>query len=947
MVADKKTEYKPGETAEILIASPFPGTVQALVTVERANILKQEVIAITGSATYQLPITDVYAPNIYITVQIMRGSGQEGATFTELRTGVLGLDVQVQKRLKITLTPSKAQAAPGDVVTFDVLITDLEGRPVAAEVGLSLSDVATLSVGAANSLPIFDQYWGKRGLGVATSFSGTRLLDSLKPDSIAMAGDMRRQAFADGAPGGGAIAGVPPSSTPGQESAADSAGEKSSGAAANITPRSDFVDTPLWKADLITNSDGKASIDVTLPDNLTTWRLDGRAISAETAVGDATLEIISNLPLLVRPATPRFFVVGDEAELAVVVNNNSGQDLVVDVSLQATGITLRAEPTQTITIKNNDRARVIWLATVQDVPAVDVTFAAVSGEFADASKPAVGVGDGKLLPVYQYQAPDFVGTAGALRQSGNRTEGILLPEEALAPEGELTIGISPSLAAVTLDGLEYLESYPYYCIEQTVSRFLPNVITYRALQQVGLDTPELRANLERVLKVALDKLKAEQKPDGGWGWFYTDGSDPLTTSYALWGLIEARDADLPVDADMINRATAFVQGTLVNAALETQDYILNRQAFVLYVLGRAGSSNVGKLEELYTWRAKMNIDAKAMLAMAYDYARNALGFQDKIDTLLSDIQSAAILSATGAHWEENTRDWWNWGSDTRTTAIVLQAMVRLNPQNELLPNVVRWLMVARRGDAWSTTQETAWSVMALTAWMVSTGELKANYPFTVSLNDAVIGEGTANADTLKETKTLKVNVQDMLRGQLNKLSFTHGEGEGALYYTAHLRVNQPVEAIKATNRGLSFKRTYFIGEDAVTSAKVGDVITVVLEITLNSDLYYVVINDPIPAGTEGIDRNLQTTAQIGQRPELTLDDLRWRGWGWWWFSDTQIRTEKVVLSAQYLPGGTYRFVYQIQATTPGVYRVIPPNGNTFYFPEIFGRGDGSLFTVTE
>jgi uncharacterized protein YfaS (alpha-2-macroglobulin family) len=125
------------------------------------------------------------------------------------------------------------------------------------------------------------------------------------------------------------------------------------------------------------------------------------------------------------------------------------------------------------------------------------------------------------------------------------------------------------------------------------------------------------------------------------------------------------------------------------------------------------------------------------------------------------------------------------------------------------------------------------------------------------------------------------------------------------------------------------------------------VITVSLEITTSRDLYYVVINDPIPAGTEALDRSLQTTANIGQQPELIREgDDWWRwGWGWWYFSDTQLKTEKAVLSASYLPRGTYRYVYEVQATTPGTFRVIPPHGNEFYFPEVFGRGAGSLFIV--
>ncbi len=147
------------------------------------------------------------------------------------------------------------------------------------------------------------------------------------------------------------------------------------------------------------------------------------------------------------------------------------------------------------------------------------------------------------------------------------------------------------------------------------------------------------------------------------------------------------------------------------------------------------------------------------------------------------------------------------------------------------------------------------------------------------------------------------------------------------------------------NRGLGFNRVYLLNGKPVTSARVGDVLTVALDITVPHNLYYAVINDPIPAGTEAVNTQLKTTSQIGQQPELQNIDPEY-GWGWWWFSSTELRTNQAVLTARYLPAGTYRYTYQIIATQPGTYRVIPPNGQEFYFPEVFGRGAGSTFTVT-
>jgi uncharacterized protein YfaS (alpha-2-macroglobulin family) len=84
---------------------------------------------------------------------------------------------------------------------------------------------------------------------------------------------------------------------------------------------------------------------------------------------------------------------------------------------------------------------------------------------------------------------------------------------------------------------------------------------------------------------------------------------------------------------------------------------------------------------------------------------------------------------------------------------------------------------------------------------------------------------------------------------------------------------------------------------------------------------------------------------VGQPPALNPTDPLYYGWGWWWFSNTDLRDEKVVLFATYLPKGTYEYTYTLHASRPGVYKVIPTQAREFYFPEVFGRGDGVVFTI--
>jgi uncharacterized protein YfaS (alpha-2-macroglobulin family) len=137
---------------------------------------------------------------------------------------------------------------------------------------------------------------------------------------------------------------------------------------------------------------------------------------------------------------------------------------------------------------------------------------------------------------------------------------------------------------------------------------------------------------------------------------------------------------------------------------------------------------------------------------------------------------------------------------------------------------------------------------------------------------------------------------------------------------------------------------------AVSEAQVGDVIQVRLTIIAPNDLHYVVVEDPFPAGAEGVDRSLQTTSVVGERPSLTRTDRSspWGGgWGWWWFSHTEMRDEKAVLFATYLPRGTYEYTYLIRASLPGEYRAIPTHAYEMYFPEVFGRSDGGVFGIVE
>ncbi len=947
LVTDQRS-YRVGDTATILVPHPYQGPVNALITVERGHIYQHWVQTLeTNSEQIEIPITEDLIPNVFVSVVIVKGK-DETNELPGFKVGYTQLPIETtEKELQITMTPDKAgeeHYRPGETVTYDVKVTNSQGEPVKAELALNLVDLSVISLADQSGQDIVSYFWRERGLGVRTASGLTLSVDRIN------------LAVAPEAKGGGCGLG------------------EEFGAV-----RQRFPDTAYWNPKLRTDETGHATVSLELPDNLTTWRMGARGVTADTLVGQADVDVVSTKDLLVRPVAPRFFVVGDQARLAAVVHNNTRQALDVEVAFEADGLQISEATRQQVSIPAGDKVEVTWQVTVQDTEQVILRFGARAiGQEAEgrpgghASPPTQGLADAVEipLPVYRYSTPEVVATAGLFDADGQRIEGIVLPPSYDPSQGELSVHIDPSLAAGTLDGLKYLEHFPYECTEQTVSRFLPNVATYRAYKELGLAElrPDLETKLPGLVGVGLQRLYNQQHYDGGWGWWVLDRSDPFLTAYVLLGMVEAEQAGFVVDTRVMANAIDFLQGSLLRPRDVEQHWQANRQAFILYVLAEAGAGDLGRTVTLFRQRDALDTFGKAYLAMAFGLMQP--DDPERAQALLSDITSAAIVSATGAHWEEEQVDYYAMNTDTRSTAIVLAALARLDPDHALAPNVVRWLMTVRKEGFWETTQETAWAILALTDWMVATGELEGAYDWQVAVNGKALGEGTVSTENIDETVKLQIKVAELLSEEANRVvlerfpSEGQDEGSGRMYYSMYLRYFKPVQEVTALNRGVIVSRQYTLADcdpekepcQAIDEAQVGDVIQVKLTLIAPNDLHYVVVEDPFPAGAEGVDQSLKTTSVVGEAPELTRTDTEagtgwWSPWGggygWWWFSHTELRDEKAVLFATYLPRGTYEYTYLIRASLPGEYGVIPTNAYQMYFPEVFGRSDGGMFTINE
>jgi alpha-2-macroglobulin len=915
LTADKAL-YKPGEVARVLVPSPFQGPVTALLTIERGRVIERRTIALGSNSTVlEIPIDASFAPNAFVSVLLVKAASAADQT-PDFKLGYTAFGVDPGAfALKVKVTPEKSQLGPRDTAVYDIEVTDAQGQPVEAELSVALVDKAVLSLRAPNSALPLDAFYGRRGLAVRTDDSL-----SLNIDRVNKA--LERSLSSKGGGGGGG----PDAST--------------------AFVRNGFKDTAYWDAVVNTDPAGKARVSVRLPDNLTTWAFDARAVTADGKAGQGLNEIVSTKPLLIRPVTPRFFVTGDAVTLGAVINNTGDSALETEVILEGSGVVFKSDTVLKASVPAKGVVRVNWQVQAVEAASAQLTFTVKSGALIDSSTPTLASAPDGGIPIVNYVSPETVATAGDIAESGAKLEIVALPQRLDSGRGALDVRVSTSLADAADKALDAL-TVGGNSLEDT--EYTSSLL----LARLGVAGPGgvNTANLPE-----LQRLFAIQRSEGGWGWYVNSDSDPFITAHALIAIARAREAGAVYDESSISRAREYLMQLLSGASGTIDDTTqANRTAYVLYALGETGQPDAGRLATLYEQRAKLSHFGRAVLALAFERATPGAA---QIKTLLADLQGAAIASAAGAHWEDNARDYANFYGATRSTSVVLYALAKLDAKNPQLPNVVRWLMSMRDGDAWRTAHEIGWALQALGEWRRVSADADPDYAWRVALNDNTVVQGDAKTASGPGPvrSDVQVPVAQLLRGQGNQLAFERGDGRGRLYYNAIVRTYLPVEEAKALDRGIAILRKYERADcaptpekpcEAINGAKVGDLIRVRLTVLPQEETNYLRVTDMLPAGAEVVDTSLRTNVTLADGLPVNPVFGDARGWGWWWFSNTDIRDDRVVLSAYYTPAGALEYTYVIRASIAGQFKVIPASAELANFPDVFGRTEGAVFAIAE
>lgn len=875
--------YDVGGKANVLIRTSRPGG-SALMTIQAGRILAHRVVDLREAATtVEVPVTDDFVPNVFVSVTRVH---EKSLSRVSRR-----LVVELGKRvLDVSVTSDKESYEPGETATFTIATKDESGRPTPADVSLSVVDESIFA--------IFDEKLDIEGAFYPKRWDATQFAYSFP------------EIYLDG-------------------------GDK---APSDIQLRRRFRDTAQWTPTVKTGEDGTATVSVELPENLTTWRATVVGATGDTAVGVGTHRVRARKELMVRLQAPAFFVERDEQRLTAMLTNDSGRDVDVNVELSATGATARGSARQRVFISAGQTKSVDWTVNL-DRP----------GEAVFEARAWIGRGatDGVELkvPVHPF-GRDFVDMVSGTAV-GTATFEMEVRQGANLGVGRLRLTLAPSLTGPLLESVEGLIDYPYGCVEQTVSRFIPAVLFERGMRSIGAAWPDTKPSARSIAREGYARLSRMQASDGGWGWWEYGERDTFMTAYVLEGVALAAGAGYPAPERMVTRALEWSKQRL-SADLPARTVTLEdgkagpnwqfenevrARAYLAYAMALNGRRNeaVDGLARLDT--ALYGPVEWAHVAMAY----RRCGRDADANRAYAKLKSLAVMGPNDVSWPNQY-----WGVEA--TARALTAVQQFEPDSDLVERAVRGMMARRRGGMWWSTRDTSYALLAVLPYWEKTASLGAADRVTVQVNGRAV-RTVDFPDTGRAASAVRVEIplRELSVGTQRIDLVTSG---GACFYSAELRQVVAAERLGplVSDSGLRITRQYFrLAPQRIEDGTLrlmpsrrelsefaeGDLVQCVLTVESDRPWEYLIIEDPIPS-----------SLFITERDEIRDGEE----WAWWW-DRTVTRDDRVAFFVRYLPPGKHRVTYRMRAENRGRAHALPTTAMNMYDPMLRASGAANRVEV--
>lgn len=880
--------YKPGDKARFLVLSQIPD-IPFLFSVEGGNLYRYEVRRLKGNACIiEIPLESRYSPNVYVQV----ASIFEDRFYEKRKTVIIP---PIDKLLTVSMKTDREIYRPGDDVNVEVQVVDYKKRAVQVELSLGVVDESIYAVNPELTVEIEKFFYPRKRNNVRTynsltfNFYGYSLAVKKELAQLEMRPDSGLANFK----------------------------------ARARSMRQNFKDTCFWTPQIMTDKNGKAVFSFRLPDNITQWRLTSRCVNYYTQVGSGTAYIISRRDLSVLMDPPLSFTQGDQVVIPVQLKNITAEAMNGTFDFIIKGGNVVGDFNRSFTLKPMGSMEIPVTVKISGVEDVVLFAAARAGRFNDGMQLTV--------PVTPYGVEKILARTDYLLAGENKKSITFeLPVQAINRFYRCHFYIHHGVYRAILSSLNYLAEYPYGCVEQTMSGFLPDVVLAGVLKQQGIDNPSLQRKVDEMIGVGVSRLLGMQDQAGGWGWWQPGEEkegDAFMTVYVMYGLTLARNLGYKIPDEPYEKGLAMIEGLL---AREISPGV---RVMSLYVLSLAGRAPVSIIMDTYNKRNTLSPYSTALLTLALaqsgksaEAATCAEGFlQQQVKTgLARDYWEGEVQYLTVSQ-----------PLPIETTAMVVQALVRVNPRHPAIARAVHWLLNQRTGERWASTRDTAAVVMALSQYLASQGikEIK-DQPVRIRLNDHPWQ--TVGPDVLFSDKGESVVVckREWFRKGENRWEIEKETGQ-ELFTSMWLSYYTDEEEVQTTSGPLQIQRRYFgleasdarlslvqLGDEEPIVFRSGQEFLVQLDIEAAETFEYMVLEDYIPAGFQVIDNPVTFWFE----DESINEQLTYKT-----ISHKEVRDNRMVFFFDRVEKGKRTVYYLMRAALAGEYQVNPAVIRSMYF----------------
>lgn len=987
-IIPSQKDFKPGDTAELLVISPFTPA-EGVLTLRRDGIVKTEHFSMEGSSiTLKIPLEEAYLPNIYAQVDLvgaaprMNDAGEaieDAAKRPAYATGNINLSISADSRkLTVAAEPRESTLAPGGETKIDIKVTGANGEAVAnSEVAVVVVDESVLALTGYSISDPMQIFYTNRYSGTSDHHSRKDILLG-NPEDIEKpapppppAPVMMDSASAEVSVSARQIQGLPKGEnfssllkiSPGV------ANGESDESGTPINTRSNFDALAVFAPSVRTDAGGNATVDIKLPDNLTRYRITAVAVDPAKRFGKTESNITARQPLMVRPSAPRFLNFGDKFELPVVVQNQTDKDMAVDVAVRASNAKLtEGVAGKRVTVKANSREEVRFPVSTEKAGTARFQIAVSSGPHSDAAEIS--------LPVWTPATTEAFATYGTTDKNGAIFQPVQTPGDVYPQFGGLEVTTSSTQLQELTDSFIYLYRYPFECSEQIASR----MISIAALKDVlsafkAKDMPseaEIKASFDRDIKI----LQARQRSDGSFGMWTRDGERytyPFLTVHVVHALMLAKAKGFDVPDDMLERSAPYLEDIEDHYDEWHTNPKVRRtiSAYALYVRDLMGDKDAGKTKKLL---AEAPIEEMPFEALGWilSVLADDKGSAEETATIVRFLLNRTTETAAAANFVTNYDDggWLIMHSNRRADGVLLEALIKAGKNsetlaasaNDLVPKLVRGLLAHRKKGHWGSTQDNVFILLALDRYFKAFESVTPDFVTKVWLGNVYAGEQKFEGRSI-DSNFLSIPMSYLVEQGGTSNLILDKQGPGRLYYRIGMTYAPTSLKLEPADHGFTVLRKYEAVDDPADvkqnadgtwTFKAGARVRVRLTMVAQARRYHVALVDKLPAGLEILNPDLAVTEEIpdddggGNTGVVEFSSRSFGGSLWWrrnWFEHQNFRDERAEAFSSLLWAGVYNYTYVTRATTPGTFIVPPAKAEEMYTPETFGRTGTDFVTV--